>query len=173
MEEPTQPDPPTPAQVRERRATHTALIRFYQNTGALHWVVPMTAHGPSQRAFAVHEVVRCVVTQTPAAWEYLVTSSREGRIFPLALAEAFGTIDPDLTLALDVTPRNAMDAIAGTEGHILSVTVASNGVARHTWHLNAGHTQHIHPTTRVPTFSAIETAKELVRIYLSLYPQEQ
>jgi len=158
MQEPTQPDPLTPAQIRARRATHAAIIAAYGLSGP-------PAMVPAGCLFLEHEVIRAVVTQTEAARDYLAASSSQGRLFPQALGEAFGALDPDLVIALDVSPRAEHDDIDGDTGHILSITISHNVQQRHTFHTNAGHTQTIHPQTRLPVFSALETAKEIVRLY--------
>lgn len=152
------------AQIRARMAAHRALVLQNGLTG------PRT-NAPAACAFEAHDVVRCTVTQTDAARAYLLASSQQGRLFALALSEVFGIIDPALSIALDVTPRAAMEDIEGDIGHILSIVLARQETHLHTFHINAIHTAQIHPVTRLPAFHALNMARELGRLYQIHFPQ--
>ena len=155
----------TPAQIRARLAAHRALVEANGLSG------PRMAM-PSACAFEAHDVLRCAMTQTDAARTFLIASNQQGRLFPLALGEVFGLIDPSLAIEIDVSPRAQMAAIDGDDGFILIITIRLGDVTRHVFHLNAIHlhAMHVHPDTRAPIFHALNTARELGRVYQSLYP---
>lgn len=155
--EPTTPTTPTNQQVRAARARHLELAREQGLQGS-----PTAL--PARKAFDLRDVKRAVVTQTPAAWAYLVASTHQGRILPQALSEIFGAHDDTLTITLDLAPHET--------GHHLVIMITKAGRAPHTFRLNAAHTRHIHPVTRLPSLRALTIAQDLLAQYHARFPEE-
>lgn len=196
---PFQPGPPpaplTPTELRARRGDRLALIRASQRQGLtpLAPILPRRHDQPAGRLFDPHDIRRCPVVFTPAARLVVHVSCHQGRLWPQALEETFGSgaqaverveVEvvpkghpfPDHPHVQGVTyPDHQTEAPAVVLQHVLDhphawllrVTAvhAQRGVPPHSWHLNVTDLFDHHPTNRHPLFNAVLWCNELLLLY--------
>lgn len=184
---PTQPATLAPAQVRQRRAEQRALLTREQAAGRLPTppLAPSAPSAPSvatsvahpdrvaRKRFHTQEVRRVPVQVTPEADAVIHASSAQGRLLPLALAEAFGMFPLVTRLSIALEPKrirfvlhpSEIHPLTGAEPLLLVITAYHTETAMHEWLINSADLSYIDPQSHLPRFLAAELAFELARLY--------
>lgn len=128
-----------------------------------------TINVTGRKHFDLEELRRIPVVVTPLAREYISGTTQQGRLFPLALSEAFGQ-HPDIAeLIVDIVSKGELFALAYNEDEntrLLRITIKhvdealEDGVKL----INADDLTQIHPSG-VWGFNAAHTAHELLRLH--------
>ncbi len=115
---------------------------------------------PACARFEAHQVVRVPVVVEARAQDFLDASNAQARIFPQALAEAFGEV-----AGIGRVMITYLDARRLEVPHLSVTAEAERAYQSRTWHLRTDEIR-LRNVNTTPIFQARHAASELVRLYL-------
>jgi hypothetical protein len=122
-----------------------------------------------RKHFDTEQLRRIPVTVSDAAQTYINGTTQQGRLFPLALSEMFGSHDSIVSVEVDILKKSELFSLAYNEddtSQLLRITVkhADESMEDGVKIINADDLNVTHPSG-LWGFNAAQTAHELLRLH--------
>lgn len=119
------------------------------------------------KLYELHQLRRITVSVSVEAQQYIAQTTKEGRLFPLALSEIFGEHPSVNEISIDLVRKEQIHPWAeDPDTKILKILIkhADPTIEDGAKYINAQDLECLHPSG-FWTFNAAETARELLRLH--------